>query len=72
MNQGKIKEFVVKSLLTSLYQREELPLFGKEGLGEIFGKWCLVHYGLLSYLGHFRSLITLDTSRKIWASGIRY
>jgi hypothetical protein len=42
MNQGKVKEFVVKSLLTSLSQREELPLFGKEGLGEIFGKWCLV------------------------------
>jgi len=38
MNQGKNKEFVAKSLLTSLLQREELPLFGKEGLGEIFGK----------------------------------
>jgi hypothetical protein len=25
-----------KSLLTSLYKREELPLFGKEGRGEIF------------------------------------
>ena len=46
MNQGKVKEFVVKSLLTSLSQREELPLFGKEGLGEILGKWCLVNYGL--------------------------
>jgi len=28
MNQGKVKEFGVKSLLTSLSQREELPLFG--------------------------------------------
>jgi hypothetical protein len=25
-----------KSLLPSLYEREELPLFGKEGRGEIF------------------------------------
>jgi hypothetical protein len=25
-----------KSLLPSLYKREELPLFGKEGRGEIF------------------------------------
>jgi hypothetical protein len=25
-----------KSLLPSLYKREEFPLFGKEGLGEIF------------------------------------
>ncbi len=25
-----------KSLLPSLYKREELPLFGKEGGGEIF------------------------------------
>jgi hypothetical protein len=25
-----------KSLLASLYKREELPLFGKEGRGEIF------------------------------------
>ena len=28
MNQGKGKEFVIKSLLTSLLQREDLPLFG--------------------------------------------
>jgi hypothetical protein len=26
-----------KSLLPSLYKREELPLFGKEGIGEILG-----------------------------------
>jgi hypothetical protein len=26
----------IKSLLLSLYKREELPLFGKEGRGEIF------------------------------------
>jgi hypothetical protein len=26
----------VKSLLTSLCQREDVPLFGKEGRGEIF------------------------------------
>jgi len=27
-----------KSLLSSLYEREEFPLFGKEGGGEIFVK----------------------------------
>jgi len=27
---------IIKSLLTSLCQREDLPLFGKEGRGEIF------------------------------------
>jgi outer membrane protein, multidrug efflux system len=32
----KMKYSTVKSLLTSLFQREELPLFGKEGRGEIF------------------------------------
>ena len=40
-----------KSLLPSLYKREELPLFAKEGLGEIFGRICLFHYGLLSIGG---------------------
>jgi hypothetical protein len=29
-------DFEDKSLLSSLWQREELPLFGKEGRGEIF------------------------------------
>jgi hypothetical protein len=38
----------IKSLLPSLYKREEFPLFGKEGLGEIFGKPCLLNHGLLS------------------------
>jgi hypothetical protein len=28
-----------KSLLPSLYKREVFPLFGKEGSGEIFGKY---------------------------------
>src|SRR4030043_1013089 len=37
-----------KSLLPSLCQREELPLFGKEGQGEIFRRACLLNYGLLS------------------------
>jgi hypothetical protein len=44
-----------KSLLPSLCQREELPLFGKvdktrprEGRGEIFRRVCLLNYGLLS------------------------
>jgi multidrug efflux system outer membrane protein len=32
----KMKYSTVKSLLTSLFQREELPLFSKEGQGEIF------------------------------------
>gem|GEM_PF-4188514 len=27
---------IVESLLTSLCQREDVPLFGKEGRGEIF------------------------------------
>jgi hypothetical protein len=27
-----------------------IPLFGKEGLGEIFGKICLFNYGLPSNL----------------------
>ena len=39
-----------KSLLPSLYKREEFPLFGKEGLGEIFTTICLFNYGLLSKL----------------------
>jgi hypothetical protein len=40
-----------KSLLPSLYKREEFPLFGKEGLGEIFIKVCLfyhVNHGLFN------------------------
>jgi hypothetical protein len=32
---------VIPSLLTSLYKREEFPLFEKEGLGEIFTTICL-------------------------------
>jgi outer membrane protein, multidrug efflux system len=32
----RIKYWRIKSLLPSLFQREELPLFGKEGRGEIF------------------------------------
>ncbi|MEI9475970.1 MAG: hypothetical protein WCO26_05290, partial [Deltaproteobacteria bacterium] len=31
-----------KSLLSSLYKREEFPLFVKEGLGEIFERICLL------------------------------
>jgi len=31
-----------------LFQREEFPLFSKEGLGEIFTTKCLFNYGLLS------------------------
>jgi hypothetical protein len=37
-----------KSLLPSLYKREEFPLFGKEGLGEILTTISLLNYGLLS------------------------
>jgi len=37
-----------KSLLPSLYKREELPLFGKEGRGKISWSICLLYYGLLS------------------------
>jgi len=28
-------------------QKGGIPLFGKEGLGEIFGSICLLNYGLL-------------------------
>ena len=31
-----------------LYKREEFPLFGKEGLGEIFATICLFNHGLFS------------------------
>jgi len=37
-----------KSLPPSFYKRKEFPLFGKEGLGEIFTTVCLLNYGLLS------------------------
>jgi hypothetical protein len=37
-----------ESLLPSLYKREEFPLFGKEGEGEIFTTTCLFYSGLLS------------------------
>ena len=42
-----------KSLLSSLYKREESPLFGKEGLGEIFAMTCFFNYGLLSSIAIF-------------------
>jgi hypothetical protein len=35
----------IKSLLPSLYKREEFPLFEKEGLGEIFTTICFFNYG---------------------------
>jgi len=35
----------IKSLLASLYKREAFPLFGKEGLGEIFRTIFLLSYG---------------------------
>jgi hypothetical protein len=37
-----------KSFLSSLYKREEFPLFGKEGSGEIFGRKYLFNYEHLS------------------------
>jgi len=43
LRRERIKGFIIKntltikSLLTSLWQREELPLFEKEGRGEILG-----------------------------------
>jgi hypothetical protein len=37
-----------KSLLPSLYKREEFPLFGKEGLGEIFRTIGLLNCGVLT------------------------
>ena len=38
-----------------LYIREELPLFRKEGLGEIFTTICLFNYGHLSNVCFWRS-----------------
>jgi hypothetical protein len=35
IKKSHIAKTFVKSLLTSLCQREEYPLFGKEGVGEI-------------------------------------
>jgi hypothetical protein len=35
-----------KSLLPSLYKREEFPLFEKDELGEILTTICLFNYGL--------------------------
>jgi TolB-like protein len=48
-----------KSLLSSLYKREEFPLFGKEGLGEIFAMTCFFNYGLLSSIAIFLVFILL-------------
>jgi hypothetical protein len=45
-----------KSLLPPLCKREEFPLFGKEGLGEIFGRICLFNYGLLSKKVMFKKI----------------
>jgi len=39
----------LKSFLSSLCKREEFPLFGKEGSGEILRRICLLdYYGLVS------------------------
>jgi hypothetical protein len=38
----------VKSFLSSVYEREEFSLFGKEWLGEIFRALFLLNYGLFS------------------------
>jgi len=46
-----------KSLLPSLYKREEFPLFGKEGLGEIFTAICLFNYGLLGKYEGFSPIV---------------
>jgi hypothetical protein len=64
-----------KSLLPSLYppgqrplwvgdKREEFPLFGKEGLGEIFTTICLFNYGLLSNRGNKKMMMCISM-RKI-------
>jgi len=42
------KEMICKIPPTSLCKRDELPLFGKEGLGEILRRIYLNNYGLLS------------------------
>jgi len=38
----------LKSLLSSLYKREEFPLFDKEGIEESFAAMCLFNYGFPS------------------------
>jgi hypothetical protein len=47
-NQQSIIVWTSKTLLPSLYKKEDFPLFGKEGLGEIFTTICLFNYGLVS------------------------
>jgi hypothetical protein len=44
-----VKTLESKSLLPSLYKREEFPSL-KKGLGEIFIGLCLFYYGLLNGL----------------------
>ncbi len=41
-----------------------IPLFGKEGLGEIFGRICLFNYGLLSNFADVEMAITKGRIRR--------
>jgi hypothetical protein len=44
-------------------KKEAIPLFVKEGLGEIFERICLLYYGLLSKILWFnKSLLILNGS----------
>jgi hypothetical protein len=48
-----VKTLESKSLLPSLYKREEFPSLN-QGLGEIFIGLCLFYYGLLNKCGESR------------------
>jgi hypothetical protein len=65
-----------KSLLPSLYKREEFPLFGKEGLGEISTTICLFNYGLLSNRGNKKMMMCIFMRKmkldKIKITGVQY
>ena len=80
MNRGLIivTTSLCESLQTSLCQRGEIPLFGKEGRGEILRRVCLHYDGLLSNLknliflyAYFRGLFPRKiaiSSRATWVA----
>ena len=69
-----------KSLLPSLYKREGFPSLvsfsclrtGKEGLGEISSKTCLLNYGLMSKLNlsNSRKMVLGSLKNRAWDFGL--
>jgi hypothetical protein len=45
-------------------QKGGIPLFGKEGLGEILGGICLFNYGLLSKIGLIGEVFSILIGRE--------